>query len=106
MFKPYIFTLCTSISHNLIILKPIPVIFVRLDAPRKELQILFNIQRLLTNVKKIIKLYLQMLFTYLSTYHIKITICFFLTNTLQTFYPIFFTQKGIPIYYMKKIIHS
>jgi len=36
--------------------KSISVIFVILDAPRKGLQNLFNIQRLLINAKKIIKL--------------------------------------------------
>jgi hypothetical protein len=51
------------------------MIFVILDARRKGLQNLFNVQKLSTNVKEIIKFYLQRLFTYLSTYHIKITIC-------------------------------
>jgi hypothetical protein len=39
MLKPYIFTPFTSISHILLIQKPIPMIFVTLDAPRKGLQI-------------------------------------------------------------------
>jgi hypothetical protein len=74
MLKPYIFTSFTSISHILFILKTISVIFVTLNAPRKGLQNLVNVQRLLTNVEKVIKLYLQRFFTYLFTYHIKITI--------------------------------
>ncbi len=71
MLKPYIFT-STSTSHILLILKPIPMIFVTLDASKKGLQNLFNVQRLLTNVEKFIKLYLQIFFTSLFTYHIKI----------------------------------
>jgi hypothetical protein len=65
MLKPFIFTPFTSIGHILLIQKPIPMIFVTLDAPRKGLQIFFNVQTLLTNVEKIIKLYLQRFFTYL-----------------------------------------
>jgi hypothetical protein len=67
MLKPYNFTSFTSISHVLLILKPISMIFVTLDAPRKGLQNLFNVQRLLTNVEKVIKLYLQRFFTCLLT---------------------------------------
>jgi hypothetical protein len=49
--------------HTLLIFKPISVIFVTLDAPRKGLQNLLNVQRLLTNVEKEIKFYLQRFFT-------------------------------------------
>jgi hypothetical protein len=55
------------------------MIFVTLDAPRKGLQNPFNVQGSLTNVKKVIKLYLQRFFTYL-VYLIEITICFCLNK--------------------------
>jgi hypothetical protein len=38
--------------------------------------------------------------TYLP-YHIKITICSYLNKHTSKFYPIFFTQKGIPLNYIK-----
>ncbi len=57
------FTSFTSMRHTLLIFKPISVIFVTLDAPRKGLQNLLNVQRLLTNVEKEIKFYLQRFFT-------------------------------------------
>jgi hypothetical protein len=56
MFKPYIFTSFTSIRHILLNFKLIPMIFVTLDASRKGQQNHFNVQRVLTNVEKIIKL--------------------------------------------------
>jgi hypothetical protein len=49
------------------------MIFVTLDASRKRLQNLFNVQKQLTNVEKVIKIYLQRFFTSLSIY-LKITI--------------------------------
>jgi hypothetical protein len=73
------------------------MIFVTLDAPRKGLQKLFNVQRLLTNVNKIIKLYLQM-FSHtclLTILKLQYVLC---TNTLQK---MFFAQKGIPLDYIK-----
>jgi hypothetical protein len=45
-----------------------------MHASRHGLQNLFNVQRLLTNVKNVIKLYLQRFLTSLYTYHIEITI--------------------------------
>jgi len=67
VFQPYILTPFISISHILLIFKPIPMIFVRLHASRKGLQNLFIVQRPSTNVEKVIKLYLQRFFTYLFT---------------------------------------
>jgi hypothetical protein len=58
---------------------------VTLNVPRKGLKNLFNVQRPWTNLKKIIKFYLQ-------------------TNIPQTFYPIFFAQRGIPKNYINKKI--
>jgi hypothetical protein len=52
------------------------MIHVTLDAPRKGLQNPLNVQKLLTNVDKIIKLYLQICLSY----PIKITICFSLNE--------------------------
>jgi hypothetical protein len=101
MFKPYISTSFTSIRHILLILKLIPVIFVTLDAPRKGLKNLFNVQRVLTNVEKVIKLYLQRFFTYLFTYYIKITICSFFNKHSPIFLSHILTQKGIPLDYIK-----
>jgi hypothetical protein len=72
-----------------------------LDAPRKRLQNLLNVQKLLINVEKITKLYVQRFFTYLFTYHIKITICYSLNKHIPNFYPIFFTHKGIPLDYIE-----
>jgi len=71
------------------------MIFVILDAPRKGLQNLFNVQKLLTNVKKITKFHLQRFFTHLSIYHIKITICFSLYKHNPNFLShIFYPKKN------------
>jgi hypothetical protein len=43
------------------------MIFMTLDVPKKGLQTDFNVKRLLINVEKVIKFYLQRFFTYLST---------------------------------------
>jgi len=56
MLKPYIFTSFTSIRHILFNFKLIVVIFVTLDTSRKGQQNYFSVQRVLTNVEKIIKL--------------------------------------------------
>jgi hypothetical protein len=56
VFKLYIFTPFTSISHILLISKLTPMIFVKLDVPRKGLQNSFNVQKPLTNVEKVIKI--------------------------------------------------
>jgi hypothetical protein len=53
---------------------------VTLDAPRKGLQNLFDIQSLWINVKEFIKLYLQKVF-HILVYHIKITIFFEQTHS-------------------------
>jgi hypothetical protein len=56
-----------------------------LDAPSKGLQNRFSVQRVFINVEKVIKLYLQRFFTYLFTYHIKITICYSLDKHIPNF---------------------
>jgi hypothetical protein len=61
------------------------MIFVALDACRKGLQNLLNVQILLTNAEKVIKLCVQIVFTSLSTYHIRITICFSLNKHTPNF---------------------
>jgi hypothetical protein len=102
MLKAYIFTSFTSIRHILLILKPIPMIFVTSDASKKGLQNLFNVQRLLTNAEKVIKFNLQRFFTSLSTYHIKITICSSLNKHTPNFLShILYQKKRIPLYYIK-----
>jgi hypothetical protein len=66
MFKPYIFTLFTSISHILLIFRSSDD-FCDITCAKKGLKNIFNVQGLLTNVEKIIKLYLQRFFTFLSS---------------------------------------
>ncbi len=63
------------------------MIFVILDAPRKGLQIFFNVQRLSTNMEKVIKLYLERFFPYFSTYYIKITIFSSLYKHILNYFP-------------------
>jgi hypothetical protein len=74
MLKPYIFTSLTSISHIFAHLKTNSNDFCDIYASKHGLQNLFNVQRLLTNAKNVIKLYLQRFLTSLYTYHIEITI--------------------------------
>jgi hypothetical protein len=84
----------------MLILQPILVIFVTLDAPRKGLQNPFNVQRPLTNVNKVIKFYLQR-FSHTCLFTIIKLEYYLCTNTLQTFYPIFVPEKRIPMDYIK-----
>jgi hypothetical protein len=78
------------------------VIFVKLlNALIKGLKNLFNVQRFLTNVEKVIKLYLQRFFTCLSTYHIKITICSSLNKHTPNILSHILYPKGIPLDYIK-----
>jgi hypothetical protein len=77
------------------------VILVTLDVPKKGLQNLFNVQRPWTNMEKDTKLVYKGFSHTCLHYHIKITIPILpSTNTLQTFYPIFFTQREIPMNYI------
>ncbi len=71
-----------------------------LDAQKKGLQTLFNVQRLLTNVEKIIKLQLQRFFTYLFTYHVKIITCYLNKHTPKILSHIFY-PKIIPMEYIE-----
>ncbi len=91
VLKPYILTSFTSISHILLILKIIPVIFVTLYASKKGLKNLFNGQRLLIDAEKVIKR--RRFFTSLSPYHIKITICSSLNKHTPNFLSHIFYRK-------------
>jgi hypothetical protein len=69
-FYLFIYLFCLNLTFSppsLAQFKLILVIFETLNVPKKGIQNPFNVQRLLTNVKKIITLYLQRFFTYLST---------------------------------------
>ncbi len=96
MFKPYIFTPLHFHKPYLTYLKTNYSDFCDIKCTKKRAKNSFNVQRLLTNVKKIMKLYLQWFFAYFFTYHIEITICSSLNKHTLNILSHIFTQKGIP----------
>ncbi len=93
------FTPLTSISHILFILEPTPMIVVTLYVPRKGYKT-FQCWKAMDQCGESYKnLFINVSqFFYLTM--LKLQYVLLWTNTFQTFYHIFFTQRGIPMNYI------